>query len=267
MPKSLVSCWYRVWYHIGRYLSSPLDLTPQGKTAASPPRHSRLRLILLLIALAMIFGAEAFSRALLPLLLRDHPLLLITLDSHTHDLLLAGVKLDAAEFISVAVIWRFAVHLVYFLLGRWYGAASLGWLDTKWRPAGSFVKRVELVFSRVSNLAVFVFSDNVVCALAGSVGMPLTRFAALHLLGTVLHIVVLLAVIRRAHGPLDQAVTFIDSDTALLTVIFTAATVVSVGIAITLHRSKVQELLTMIRRADKAADASTGVSDPPTKND
>src|ERR1700685_2566714 len=85
----------------------------------------RPRLILVLTLLAVIYGAELTARALLPILLRDHPLLLVSLDSNTHDVLLAGLKLPLAELVVAAVAWRFAVHFVHYLVGLWYGDVTL----------------------------------------------------------------------------------------------------------------------------------------------
>jgi membrane protein DedA with SNARE-associated domain len=203
----------------------------------------RPRLILVLTLLAVSYSAELTARALLPILLRDHPLLLVSLDSNTHDVLLAGLKLPLAELVVVAVAWRFAVRFVHYLVGLWYGDVTLRWLRRKWTPSAFFLKRVEVTFDKIGVPAVVLFSDNWICLLAGATGMRMTRFAVLSLAGTLLHVFTLVLIMRHTQGALGKVATFIDGDVAPLTIICIIATVAAITVMTTIHRAKIREFI------------------------
>jgi membrane protein DedA with SNARE-associated domain len=207
----------------------------------------RPRLILVLTLLAVIYGAELTARALLPILLRDHPLLLVSLDSNTHDVLLAGLKLPLAELVVAAVAWRFAVHFVHYLVGLWYGDVTLRWLRRKWMPSAFFLKRVEVTFDKIGVPAVVLFSDDWICLLAGTTGMRMTRFAVLNMAGTLLHVFALVLVMRHTQGALGRLATFIDGDVVPLTIICIIATLAAVTVMIAIHRGKIREFIANLK--------------------
>lgn len=182
------------WVTGGRWIAR-IGLPDGGKAPTAAP-GGRLALILLLTALAAIWGAETLSKASLPLLVRNHPLLLIALDARAHDLLLASPKVGTAEFIMVGLASRFTVHWLYYLLGRWYGDAALRWVARRSRIGSRAADRSERAFRRYAFPAVFLLSNKPVCVLAGTSGMAPVVFVALHLPGTMLRIVVLRVIAR-----------------------------------------------------------------------
>jgi membrane protein DedA with SNARE-associated domain len=222
------------WSNISHWLGRQFDIKPSDQDEA--PRAGRSVLVLLLTVLAAVWVGEKLARMSLPLLLRDHPLVLIMLDARTQDLLLASAKVGTAEFVIIAVAWRFSVHLLCYLLGRYYGDAALRWAARRSRLSGWVVERIERVFGRVASPAVFLLSDKVVCLLAGSAGMSLTRFVALHLPGTVLHIVAIRTFARSTHRPLGRLVDLLDRNAGWLTVVFAVLTIASIAIGAVLHR-------------------------------
>jgi membrane protein DedA with SNARE-associated domain len=192
--------------------------------------------MLLATALVAIWVAETLARAWLPLLVRDHPLLLIMLDARTHNVLLASPKVGTAELIIVAVAWRFTVHWLYYLLGRWYGDSALRWVARKSKLGGRIADRVERAFRRVAGPAVFFLSDKLVCVLAGLAGMSPVLFVALHLPGTVLRVVVLSMLARSSHRSLNWIVDLIDRNAVWLTVVFAVVTITMIVLSARLHR-------------------------------
>jgi membrane protein DedA with SNARE-associated domain len=205
----------------------------------------------MLTLLAVMYSAELTARALLPVLLRDHPLLLVSLDSNTHDVLLAGLKLPVAELVVVAVAWRFAVHFVHYLVGLWYGDVTLRWLRRKWAPSAFFLKKLEAIFDKIGAPAVFLFNDNWVCLLAGATGMRMTRFAVLHLTGTLLHVFTLVLIMRHTQGALDKVAAFIDGDVAPLTIICIIATLAIATVMAATHHGKIREFIADLQTKEK----------------
>jgi membrane protein DedA with SNARE-associated domain len=229
--------------------------------------RGRLRPLLILLPLAAIFTAEIVARGTLPFLLRDHPLLLIILDSNTHDLLLASAKISAIWFFSVAVAWRFTKHYLYYMLGRWYGDRILRWIGKRSALAVWITDRVERIFKRFSSLAVFLFSDDLVALLAGTTGMSILRFAALHFLGTILHITILFFIAKHLHGPIVHVTSFIDSGSVILIALFIAFAIASALFTLVAHRRHIGGLASLLRPvpADSTPSVAPSVDETHTR--
>lgn len=221
------------WVTGGRWIAR-IGLPDGGKAPTASP-GGQLALILLLAALAVIWGAETVAKASLPLLVRDHPLLLIALDARAHGLLLASPKVGTAEFIVVGLASRFTVHWLYYLLGRWYGDAALRWVARRSRFGSRAIDRSERAFRRYAFPAVSLLSDKPVCVLAGTSGMAPVLFVALHLPGTVLRIVVLRMFARSGHSTFSRIDHIIERNAVWLTVPFVVATVISVVVTAQWH--------------------------------
>jgi len=232
---------------IQRWLTAQIEADSRDLSVMPSPQNRRW-MLLLLIPLAVLLGAELVARALLPVLLRSHPLLLISLDANTHDLLLAGVKVATVDFIVAAVAWRMVAHVIYYLIGRQYGDVVLLWINRKSALAASLLRRVQAVFLRISSLAVFVLAGDIVSLLAGSIGMSIRRFLILQLLGNALHVTLVLLVIHLARAPLTRVVTFIDGDTTTLTVAFTIAAMIGIAVNARMHKSAIGDLARAIRK-------------------
>ncbi|MFJ8713823.1 DedA family protein [Streptomyces violaceus] len=221
------------WVTGGRWIAR-IGLPDSEKAPAAAP-GGRLALILLLATLAVIWSAETVAKASLPLLVRDHPLLLIALDARAHDLLLASPKVGTTEFIMVGLASRFTVHWLYYLLGRWYGDAALRWVACRSRFGSRAVDRSERAFRRYAFPAVFLLSNKPVCVLAGTSGMVPVVFVALHLPGTVLRIVVLRLFARSGNSTFSRINDIIERNAVWLTVLFVVATVIWVVVTARWH--------------------------------
>ena len=183
------------------------------------------RFTLLAVPIVALSIAGILAAALTPLLVRDHPLLLILLESRNRYLLLVAGKVGVAEFIVVAVIRRFASDPFFYLLGRWYGDAARGWVARGWGGGARMAQVVERLFRRVAGITVLLFPGALVCVLAGSTGMSPRRFVTLNLIGSLVTVVGLRLLADVAAGPLDVIVRFNDRNAGWLTVAFVVATV------------------------------------------
>ncbi|WP_433684721.1 hypothetical protein [Nocardia sp. CA-119907] len=222
------------WNTIGRQFA---QWTPFWSSGEREDRQQpgRVWLVLLLMCLALVWAAQTAAKAWLPMLLRDHPLVLISLDSRTRDLVLASSKLGIGEFITVAVAWRFGVHFLYYLSGRWYGDAAVGWIRARSRVGGKVADRLERTFRRWSIPAVFLVSNKLVCVLAGSARMRSVAFVPIHLSGTAIRIVALCVILRSNNSRLLPLVTAMDRNANWLTVLFVIGTVVAVPVSAYMH--------------------------------
>ncbi|MGH8930378.1 MAG: hypothetical protein ACRDZO_07010 [Egibacteraceae bacterium] len=185
------------------------------------------RLALLAVPIVALSIAGILAAAFTPLLVRDHPLLLILLESRNRYLLLVAGKVGVAEFVVVAVMRRFASDPFFYLLGRWYRDVADGWVAK--RGGVRLTQVVEALFRRVAGITVLLFPGALVCILAGSTGMSPRRFVTLNLIGSLVTVVGLRLLADVAAGPLDVIVRFNDRNAGWLTVVFVVATVAWVG--------------------------------------
>jgi membrane protein DedA with SNARE-associated domain len=185
--------------------------------------RERRRLALVVVPLVVLSLAGIAAAALTPLLVRDAPLLLLLLESRNRYLLLVAAKVDPVPFVVVGVLRRLASDPFYYLLGRWYGDRALRWVSRRAGDEG-LLTDVERAFARVAAPAVVLFPGALVCALAGSTGMPPRRFAVLNVLGSVAAVVGLRLLADAAAGPLGAVVGFSDRNAGRLTAVFVLLT-------------------------------------------
>lgn len=184
------------------------------------------RLALLVVPIVVLSVAGILAAAFAPLLVRDHPLLLIALEARNRYLLLTSGKVGTPEFIAVAVARRFASDPFYYLLGRWYGDRAARWVDRRLLQGGRLsAATIEGAFRRVADAAVFLLPGALVCFLAGSTGMRPSRFVSLNLIGSVLVVVAVRMLAAAAADPLGEIVRFNDRNARWLTVLFVVGTV------------------------------------------
>lgn len=173
----------------------------------------------------LLFAMNAVARALGPLLLRDAPLLLLALQPDNVQLLLVSGKVGALPFVAVATARRFGGELVYYLLGRWYGARALHLL-TRWMGGGDrLLARLARLPWWARDLAVLLLPHPPLLALAGMAGMPPRRYALTKLAGTLASVLVARLAAGAAAGPLGAAAAWVEAHAGRLTLAFVAATI------------------------------------------
>jgi membrane protein DedA with SNARE-associated domain len=137
-----------------------------------------------LVLIAASYGGGAF----LPVLSRDHPLLLIVLTSNNRSLALASGDLSWMVFYSVGFIRLVLPDPLFFLLGRWYGDSAIHWLERRAPTYGQLFRSLEGFFGK-AKLAVVAFAPNLpVSVLAGASGMGAVPFYAANVIGTVVRL-------------------------------------------------------------------------------
>lgn len=182
------------------------------------------RLIVVAAILALFYGGGLVGAALLPLLIRDDPLLLLLLQPTSAVLLLVSARIDFAPLVAITVLRRFANHLLFFLLGAWYHARAVRWVEARSGGAGSVVRAVERFFARVGPAVVLLFPGPVPSVLAGAGRMRWRVFVALDLIGTLVWVLIVRFVALVASGPVEDVVRYIERNAVWLTAVFGAAT-------------------------------------------
>lgn len=197
-----------------------------GDDRQRAPRGRRVerRLVAVAVVLTLFYGGGLLSAAFLPILARDNPALLLLLQPTNAIVLLVGARVDFRLLLAITVLRRVASHLLFFLLGSWYGERAVGWVEGRSGAAHGLIKVVEGLFARVGLAIVAVFPGPVPSVLAGASRMRWWVFAAVDLAGTTLGILVVRFAGSLASRPIGAVGDFIDRNATWLTVVFVAAT-------------------------------------------
>ena len=128
------------------------------------------RLAVVTTAIASIYGISLVSVALLPLLAREVPHLLILLNPATGVLLVVSARVGLIPFLALAVLRRVLLHILFFLLGEWYGESAVRWVEGRSGRTSQFVTYVERAFARLSWPVILLAAGPLPSVLAGAGG-------------------------------------------------------------------------------------------------
>ena len=145
-------------------------------------------------------------------------------------LFLIAPRFDPVLFVVLATTRRAILHILFYLLGRWYGERAVAWTTRRGGEAGGWVALIERLFGRVGWLIVAIFPGPFPSVLAGTTRMRWPLFLALDLLGTIVSVALVRVAASAASGPLATALRFIDANSRWLTVGTIVATVAWVSL-------------------------------------
>lgn len=182
--------------------------------------------LLLIIPLVVIFATAALGNALFPLLVNDHPLWLLALNSTTRHLVATSTSVDVVPYVAVALARRLIEDPLLYLLGRRYGDGAVEWMGRK-LGAGRLLRAGRRNFRVWGIPLVFFFPGGVVCVLAGASGMSLWLFLTLNILGTLATIALLRAAGEEVSGPLTYVLDFVGDNVVSLTLLSVLITAVA----------------------------------------
>ncbi|MEJ7584191.1 MAG: VTT domain-containing protein [Acidimicrobiales bacterium] len=146
---------------------------------------------------------------LLSVLIPDHPLIFIILNSRNRNLVLASPLLDPWSFYCVTFVRLLVSDPLFFLLGRWYGDAGVRWMERRTPTFGGMIRTLEGWFGKASYPLVALAPNNFICLFAGSAGMSVTAFFAVNMIGTAVRLVILRSVGDIFSSPLGDVQGFI----------------------------------------------------------
>lgn len=205
--------------------SRPVASAQNDDTSPGPPRLER-RLIVVGGIVILSYVGGLIGLALLPLLASKQPLLLMLIYPVSGALFLIAPKFDPVTFVALATVRRVVIHVLFYLLGYWYGDRALSWVVQRGgSDARGMAALVQRFFGRFGWAIVTIFPGPLPSALAGSTRMRWPLFLALDLLGTIVSVAIVRVAATAASGPLATVLRFIDQNSRWLTVITVVATV------------------------------------------
>lgn len=187
-----------------------------------PTTPSRRTLLLLVTPIVVLIAVGTIANALTPVLLKEHPLLLIALEARNRNLLAAASRVDVVPFVLVGLARRVASDPLFFLLGSLYGERALRWVERRMGGSDLLVKITERWFRRASGVMVFLFPGALVCVLAGVTRMRFRTFLTLNVAGTVTVIVLLRLFAGLLEAPIEAVLEWNDRNVKWLTALSVA---------------------------------------------
>jgi membrane protein DedA with SNARE-associated domain len=118
-------------------------------------------------------------------LVRRHPAVLLALNSRNAILVLVTNRLDALTYYGIGFVRLVVADPLFYLLGLFYGDASLRWIERKMGDGAASIIWFEKAFHKARYPIVLIAPNNPVCLLAGATSMPVPVFLSLNAAGTV----------------------------------------------------------------------------------
>ena len=106
----------------------------------------------LLVALAVLFGAATVGTAFAPYLAIHHPLVLIALNPWPRHIILVAPHTPIVPLVIIATLRGLCTCIVGFEVGRHYGPRGIKLFERRSPRLGTFVRAFERVFSRAAPL-------------------------------------------------------------------------------------------------------------------
>ncbi len=176
-------------------------------TARHPP--SRRVLSLVVAPLLVMVAASNTAYFVWPSLVDTHPLLLICLSAQNRYLALTSNQLDAVSYYSVGFVRLLLPDPLFYLLGLWYGARAIDWMERRMPSLGLSLRYLERGFAKARHVVVFVAPNNPVSVLAGAAAMPARVFAVLNVSGTIARLILIRLLGNIFQGPIDAVLGFV----------------------------------------------------------
>jgi membrane protein DedA with SNARE-associated domain len=176
--------------------------------ADPPPMPRPLVRRLVLIAGLILYVAGTIGSNIAPAVIDDHPVTILLLSSRNRNLFASVPFIDPVPYALVGFLRVLAAGVVLYLIGRWYGAKGIGWVEGQVGELPATIRWIQRGVDRAGWLLVVVMpGSNIVCLMVGHRRMPPRTFVPLIMTGIALKLGVLWA-----GGKLfeDQIKTFLD---------------------------------------------------------
>lgn len=162
----------------------------------------------ILIAAVSLFTAWGGS-ALAPQLVDNNPRALIALNPSNPNLILVSNQMSDAWFYAIGFFRLFASDPFNYLIGIHFGDQAFSWLQRRSRTYGPYIREMERYFRRFAVPIVFLAPNNIVCIIAGGIGMRARTFFLANATGTLFRLLLIERFGARFESPIGNVVDFI----------------------------------------------------------
>ena len=127
-----------------------------------------------------------------PALIDEHPRLILMLSARNRNLFGAVPYIDLMSYLLIGFTRVLIAGVALFLVGRWYGTKTLGWVEGNMGELPAIYKWTERLVDKAGSVMVVLMpGSNVVCLLVGHRRMAPRRFIPLLMLGISITLAVL----------------------------------------------------------------------------
>lgn len=170
--------------------------TPAGAAPAAPHlhhvHHSRRARVALLATAAVLYISGTIGTNIGPALIDEHPTWVLALSSRNRNLFASVPFIDPLPYALIGFVRVFAVGVVLYYVGRWFGHRAVEWTEKQLGEMPSIYRWFEKGLDRAGWLFVLLMpGSNLVCLMAGHRLMPQRRFVPLLAVGVVGKLVLL----------------------------------------------------------------------------
>ena len=140
----------------------------------------------------LLFAIGTIGSNIGPALVDERPKLVLLLSSRNRNLFGSVPYIDLFSYSVIGFTRVLIAGVALFLVGRWYGAKALGWVEGNMGELPAIYKWTErLVDKGGSAMVVLMPGSNIVCLLVGHRKMSLKKFVPLLMLGIAIKLAVL----------------------------------------------------------------------------
>ena len=169
----------------------------------------RRHLTMLVAPIIAMIVAGYVADALWPSLVNSNPLLLIALSAKNRYLVLVVNHVSLWWYYLIGAVRLLLPDPFFFLIGWFYGAAALRWMERRTPTMGRYMRTLEKWFGRWGSPLVLLFPNNYICTIAGAARMSPLRFATLNIIGTLGRLLMLQIIGDIFSGPLNSVLGFV----------------------------------------------------------
>ncbi len=140
----------------------------------------------------LLFVSGTIGTNIGPALIDEHPRLILMLSARNRNLFGAVPYIDLMSYLLIGFTRVLIAGVALFLVGRWYGTKTLGWVEGNMGELPTIYKWTERLVDKAGSVMVVLMpGSNIVCLLVGHRRMAPRRFIPLLMLGITIKLAVL----------------------------------------------------------------------------
>jgi uncharacterized membrane protein YdjX (TVP38/TMEM64 family) len=154
------------------------------------PRAAVRRVVL--VAGLLLYVAGTIGSNIAPAVIDNHPVGVLALSSRNRNLFASVPYIEPLAYAVVGFFRVLAAAVVLYLIGRWYGAKGIGWVEGQVGELPATIRWIQRGVDRAGRpLVVLMPGSNIVCLMVGHRRMTPRTFLPLVTFGIILKLVVL----------------------------------------------------------------------------
>jgi len=141
---------------------------------------------------SLLFVIGTIGSNIGPALVDERPQLVLLLSSRNRNLFGSVPYIDLLPYLLIGFLRVLVAGVALYLVGRWYGARALGWVEGNMGELPAIYRWTEKAVDKAGTVALVLMpGSNIVCLLLGHRRMPPKRFVPLLMLGIAIKLAVL----------------------------------------------------------------------------